>query len=290
MEGPLSLCIHAEDWTGRADRATRRKIQNRLSQRARREHKSRATHPQATRGSAPVDGPKGVTGVLKVRNDSIVRYFISDRHLGSELNPQSSQLPMALQNPTAGLPAVEQQVAHWMLYWLHKAPIDDSNRGALIHLEYTLSAPETLCVLPADHLLTLVHYNVLRAFVSNALCLGLDPKRICFELSSPFTSSDHRTIRPPPPALYPTALQQTRAHHPFIDIFPSATARDNVLSAAGDSFDEDEMWRDLFGTRFLRGNVGVKENVGLVVWGDPWRVESWEGSLGGDEFLEEGER
>jgi hypothetical protein len=162
---------------------------------------------------------------------------------------------------------------HWLL---HKSLIDDHILRILIYLELAFSAPNTLYPLPSDHLLTLVHYNVLRAFISNAICLGLDPNRICFELSSPFTSSEAKTIRTLPPALHPTSLQFTRPHHPFIDIFPSATVRNNVLSAAKDSFDENELWRDIFGTRFLVGNIGVKENMGMVVWGEPWRVESWE--------------
>jgi len=227
--------------------------------------------------NTPGDGLKGVTGVLKVRNDLVVHYCISHGHLESESAPQPNLPVITLQSSTVGLLAVEQQITPWMLYWLlHKASIEDPIRETLIHMERTLSAPKALYPLPVDHMLTLIYYNVLRAFVSNALCLGLDPNRICFELSSPFTSSDPETPCLLPAALYPTSLQRGRSHHPFIDIFPSATARDNILAAAEDSFDEYELWQDVFGTRFLVGNVGMTENVGLVVWGEPWRVESWE--------------
>jgi hypothetical protein len=241
------------------------------------ERKNCAAHPQAIRESAPIDARNGVVGVLKARDDLIVRYFIRNDHLDSKSISQSSLPATTLQNHTTGLRTIKQQVARWMLYWLlDKAPIDNPSREILLHLECALAAPKALYQLPADHLLTLVQYNVLRAFVSNALCLGLDPDRICSGLSSPFTSSDPETPRLLPPALYPTSLQRRRSHHPFIDIFPSAAVRNNVLSATEYSFDENEMWREIFGTQFLKGNVGVTENMGMVVWGEPWRVESWE--------------
>jgi hypothetical protein len=240
------------------------------------ERKHRVAWPQAIQESTSVDCVKGGTGVLRVRNDLVVRYSINNGYLDSGSISQPNLPEITLQIHAAGLQSVEQQVTNWMLHWLHKAQVGDPIRKTLIQLEHAFSAPKTLYPLPADYLLTLVHYNVLRAFVSNTLCLGLDPKRICFELMSPFTSSSPKTPRQLPPALHPTSLQQTRSHHPFIDIFPSSTARDNLLRAAEDSFDIDELWRDFFGTRFLRGNVGVKENLGMVVWGEPWSVQSWE--------------
>jgi hypothetical protein len=214
---------------------------------------------------------------LKARNDLIVRYFINDGYLDTTSTSQAKLSATTLHNQAAGLQAIQKQVAHWMLYWLlHKALIDDPSRGVLLQLEHASAAPKALFPLPADHLITLVHYNVLRAFVSNALCLGLDPDRICFDLPSPFSSSGTEAPRVLPPALLPTTLQRTRTHHPFIDIFPSARVRNNVLSAAEGSFKETELWLDVFGVGFLQGNVGVMENKGMVVWGEPWKVESWE--------------
>ncbi|KFY43982.1 hypothetical protein V495_03681 [Pseudogymnoascus sp. VKM F-4514 (FW-929)] len=277
MKEYLNVTIHADDWSGRAGRATRKTIQNRLSQRARRERKRRGEPPHILRVSTANEGLHGVRGVLKVRNDLAVRYSINDRSIHSLSSCQSKIVGTSPSNHTASSQTIEQQVAHWMLYWLsHRALIKDSTRNTLVHIERAFSTPKTLFPLPADHLLTLVHYNVLRAFIANALSLNLDPERMCFELPSPFTTSDSEIPRLIPPSLHPTPLQRTRSHHPFIDLFPCATVRHNVLAAAEDKFDDEDLFQDIFGTRFLKGNVGVTENVGMVVWGDPWRVESWE--------------
>src|SRR6266516_953787 len=98
--------------------------------------------------------------------------------------------------------------------------------------------------LPADHLLSLIYYNVFRAFVSNIEWLGLSFERMCLdEYQSKFLTMapDDPSLQLLPPDLRPTQLQRRIPHHPMWDIFPSPVLRDNVLMHGENSFDEIQL-------------------------------------------------
>ncbi|RFU34036.1 hypothetical protein B7463_g2285, partial [Scytalidium lignicola] len=182
---------------------------------------------------------------------------------------------------TSKPPNIENQVRNWMLHRiLHKMPLDNSTQQVFLLLETTPPALSSCnpCPLPADHLITLVYYNAVRAFVANTLYMGIDPELMCDEILSPFWLGS----QPPmhhrlPPDLRPTQLQLVREHHPYIDTFPSATARDNLL-LAGNEFDELELWKDVIGIATKCGcNItNSSEMSGVLVWGESWDVRSWE--------------
>jgi hypothetical protein len=66
-----------------------------------------------------------------------------------------------------------------------------------------------------------------------------------------------------PPALTPTALQESKTHLPYIDFLPFPHFRDNLLRA-GDVVQSNEMWNDLISGK-------------LRVWGKtPWDRRGWE--------------
>jgi hypothetical protein len=151
---------------------------------------------------------------------------------------------------------------------------EDAERALIVSVGPTTIKfdPYEHCPLPADHLLTLVRYNLYRACASNALSLGLDPRAMHDDIPSPFVNLANYSSLTQPPSLRPTEMQLTTDHHPYIDLFPFARMRDNLL-AAGNMFDDDELCAD------LGGKNSTEEHTGLIVWGEPWDPKGWEVSV-----------
>jgi Domain of unknown function (DUF3425) len=125
----------------------------------------------------------------------------------------------------------------------------------------------------ADHVLTLVKFNVFRAMLSNSRTLGFPAEdRMEDDALSPFPRSQSTGITTflLPPSLCPTMLQCRVSHHPWIDLLPIPRMRDNLL-LAGDSYDDLELCADLIG--FYNS---ATTRTGLIVWREPWDPEGWE--------------
>lgn len=138
--------------------------------------------------------------------------------------------------------------------------------------------------LSADHLIHLIQFNVFRAILTNMVTLRLSHLFSC-------ESEDYMLISALPipaaipPTLEPTALQQKVPHAPYVDLFPLAGLRDALVRAEG-QYDDCELCIDLLGSisqpqveeeyRKAEKTDGDNVRTGLVVWGEPWRVESWE--------------
>ncbi|KAE8353484.1 hypothetical protein BDV28DRAFT_157027 [Aspergillus coremiiformis] len=139
---------------------------------------------------------------------------------------------------------------------------------------YILGSPTS------DHLLTLSRVNVFRAFATIMSILGMYPHKEWMhdDAISPFTTLHPGYVSPTslPPALRPTAVQQSIPHHPWLDFFPHPRMRDNLIRA-GDAFDDEQLCIDIMGF----WDVST-ESCGLLVWGDPQDPESWEVS---EEFI-----
>ena len=134
------------------------------------------------------------------------------------------------------------------------------------HAQYTKGSPRT------DLLLTLIKFNVFRALMANNQTLGFANQWLQCEAVSPFIYSDHTTsaaIETWPKNLRPTYLQITVEHHPWIDLLPDPTMRDNIL-LLGSEFDDEPLCHDIVDNR--HGD----QSEGLIVWGDPWDPECWE--------------
>jgi hypothetical protein len=134
--------------------------------------------------------------------------------------------------------------------------------------------------LPADHLLSLVYYNVCRALISNIAILGLDLNLMStqdypspFLPSSPTASSLLGSL---PTSLQPTELQRTISHHPEYDILPDPTMRDNFLCYGEDNVDDAELCLDMTGNGVHNEVQDAAGQAGFIVWGDPWDLMSWE--------------
>lgn len=134
--------------------------------------------------------------------------------------------------------------------------------------------------LSADHLITLLQYNALRALSANrTLISGI--------LTTPLDCVDevihtlHWPAQPEllPATLLPTPLQQTVPHGDWIDLFPCPQSRDHLIRAAG-SFDEDELWADCIGGLYEGFPDDEMEKRGIIAWSPPWDVSGWEMSEG----------
>jgi Domain of unknown function (DUF3425) len=138
--------------------------------------------------------------------------------------------------------------------------------------------------LPADHLLSLIYYNVFRAFVRIIHTLNLNIVRMCHgDYQSTFTvDTDRSQLKHIPAMLHPTILQRTIPHHPMLDIFPSAQLRDNMLTQGQYHTHDGKLCDDLVGNGnfecdFEReGNTDPVVRQGLIVWGEPFDVANWE--------------
>jgi hypothetical protein len=130
-----------------------------------------------------------------------------------------------------------------------------------------------------SHLPFLVQYNIYKALQRNAEILGVVAEYYDYEGISPFTK-DGPTLGAISPLvanewpvnLQPTQLQRSIQHHPWIDVFPWPTFRDNLLQAFEhpDLCDEDELCRDVIEHEELNN-----EPI-LIVWGDAWDPRNWE--------------
>jgi hypothetical protein len=73
-----------------------------------------------------------------------------------------------------------------------------------------------------------------------------------------------------PPALRPTDYQSQIPHHPWLDLLPDPTLRDNLIRAEG-VYDQEQLCADIIGL-FGAGNG----RSGLIIWGEPWDPSGWE--------------
>jgi len=140
-------------------------------------------------------------------------------------------------------------------------------------------------------LLTLLHFNLVRALNENVLMLGLDPGAMSDDLESPFFCNESgeglELVQKLPPTLRPTEIQRSIKHHPEIDVFPFPKYRDNLIMA-GDKVDDVELCVDLLYGVDLHEDVagkrrschdgpyGTAGRTGMIIWSEPWMESSWE--------------
>lgn len=122
--------------------------------------------------------------------------------------------------------------------------------------------------LPVDQkLLTLLHFNLVRALTHNVLLLGCDPDALHMDLNSAFAPPcDLPSANPQgvvlqklPQSLRPTALQRMVPHHPEVDVYPFPAFRDNLI-LAGESIDDLELCMDVLYGVEGGGQVGERRD------------------------------
>jgi len=139
------------------------------------------------------------------------------------------------------------------------------------------SLPVIFPLAPDHHLITLVQYNVLRATITNFAILNIlhtIPTECSIALNLGPSYDPPETI---PPTLYPTATQLAIPHEPWIDIYPCAQMRDNLILNEG-NYDPDELCFDTAGG--LWEGFDYVEVRGMMIWGEPWNEDGWEVTQG----------
>ncbi|UPL03079.1 hypothetical protein LCI18_014013 [Fusarium solani-melongenae] len=237
-----------EDWTGTTSSARRRKLQNRLNQRAyerRRASRRQLSAAHANQGSGQGHGTRAT----------------NDAADATELIPYPQEFAMVPLTegciPGSGC-ALLRPGAQGVLRQFAKKAYED----------YVLGCPQPW------YLSTLIQVNVFNALVHNGFALGFSDHWQSRGATSPFA-----IIGPGPswdsypPSLRPTALQRTVPHHPWIDLFPIPQMRDNILRSFN-RLDMDDLCGDLLDVK-----PGLDGKPNLIVWGDPWDPRGWEASV-----------
>lgn len=191
--------------------------------------------------------------------------------------------------------------------------LEQHTESPLAHVENTAlllnAAPESLVFpLSSDHLIRLIHQNVMSGLMNNKYLLTKTTyitKPIvsgpAFVIPPSHDFCDGLTLihpiidRPLPYSLHPTPLQMSVPHSSWMNQFPSPRLRDNLIVNES-IIDVAELLHDVFGEsnnsnirspnkidhdvsitspREIDQDADV-ESRGLIIWGDPWDTESWE--------------
>ncbi|KAJ5337135.1 hypothetical protein MYU51_008701 [Penicillium brevicompactum] len=218
-----------EDWAGVTDSKERRRLQNRLNQRAwRKRNLKQGAKERSTEGATDV----------------------GERAMNEQLTTTTVRQRRAL-------------LKDFALDALHS---------------YVTNQPNT------DQLMRVIQLNTINAMTSNATALKLPVDWLICHSISPFgftgpTRSTDLVTPSGPPSLVPTDLQLRTPHHPWIDLFPLARMRDNLLVVTHvfqilTEDDEEQLWADL-----VEWGGNGTEGAGLIVWGEPSDPRNWEATV-----------
>ncbi|KAJ5767164.1 uncharacterized protein N7511_004780 [Penicillium nucicola] len=229
------------------DPAARRRIQNRLNQRASRKRRAAqfktSGHPDM----------KWIIYTDHANTSKPISQPAKSEHYPSshEGTPTTTQVTQHEPKPFSQNESVNRY-----------KQLDDIQRTAMQSLAQRITSPRAvLCV---------SQYNILTAIFANAKIIGLTMDLLNEDIASQFNIVGMPTFHLPA-SLLPSESQKAIVHHPWIDIIPILSLREALLIRE-DICEGDEFCGDMCGM------CAPTDEVGLRVWGEPWDPRAYEAS------------
>ncbi|GFF48557.1 hypothetical protein IFM51744_06858 [Aspergillus udagawae] len=237
---PTGIEITSDDsWLGVTDPVKRRKLQNRLNQRARRQRQRTANVGQQRQ--IPIEPSDQVDLVLQVL--STMRIVGPNAVNARRTFQQLENILMALGNTISGSPVADLRLGVTRLNVMRALHVNLEVLGYRPG-DITDDAQSVFTVQGPSHL----------------------PGRNTSEVKLP-------------PALKPTAIQRTVPHHPWLDLIPFPYMRDTLILTQDfideAQLCRDLSGQGESAVQRSGREVGIGE-TGILVWKDPWDPSGWE--------------
>ncbi|KAJ6036395.1 hypothetical protein N7540_000674 [Penicillium herquei] len=232
------------------DPAERRRIQNRINQRASRQRRA-------------LKSGKGATNQQS-------RWVIYTGEGQKPMEPVASSPVLQLETPPQTpedemitLLDIDGKIScHAIKEW------ENRKFHLVTQLERRVASAVAMKLDYIDLLAPVTHLNVISALLNNASLMGMSIELLEEDVASLFNIDGPMDLNLPL-SLQPSSTQKKIIHHPWIDLIPMPSFRDMLLKNM-DRYDEDEFCGD------LHGQIGISGGIGLIVWGESWDPNAFE--------------
>ena len=281
-----------ENWRGKNDPAERRRIQNRINQRAFRE---RQRSGETTKEYSPRENSaasKSPDRRLEPSNDREEDDDEDDEGEGvGGKDGKNCEDDQDDQEEGEGEDEEEDESSSEDDGDDEEEEAEESNAGSpppnvptrphftgqISRAACTPSTPSTDT--PWDELAQLINRNFMQAAATNAQHLGLNLTSL--RTGAPATTPRLRNVQNLPPTLKPVELQHQLPHDPIIDIIPHSRLRFNIVRAiATGNLDASRFSASLRRSGAVLNVQNEARRNGLIVWSFPEQLSNWELSEG----------